>query len=412
MTSARARGIAVNRAHAASSGHTSVLGTAMFAAVSFAACAAGQRGVANAPAVGQQVMRAGTQASTVAPIDHFTGRARVDPLFPRDDGINAAGAYVTFDPGARSAWHTHPAGQRLVVTSGMGLTQEWGKPVQEIRPGDVVWCPPGVKHWHGAAPTIAMTHLAVTGSVDAKTVTWMEQVTDEQYRAAGAAAPREPETMTTEQALSAKQRAIPPIAAFMATSDMLKLNAALNQGLDAGLTISEIKEILVQLYAYVGFPRSLNALGELMNVVGARKQRGIHDVPGREPSGAIATGDALVAIGAANQAKISGAPVHGPVFDFAPIITQYLQAHLFGDIFERDNLDWQSRELATVGALAATPGVEPQLRSHMAASVRVGLTARQLRQLTEVLAERGEADAAKRATAALTETLAAMQGKQ
>jgi alkylhydroperoxidase/carboxymuconolactone decarboxylase family protein YurZ len=150
----------------------------------------------------------------------------------------------------------------------------------------------------------------------------------------------------------------------MATSNLPKLHAALNQGLDAGLTISETKEILVQLYAYVGFPRSLNALGELMKVMEARNQRGIHDAPGREPSRAIPTGDALVAIGTANQTRISGAPVRGPLFDFAPIINQYLQAHLFGDIFERDNLDWQSRELATVGALAATPGVEPQLRSH------------------------------------------------
>ena len=105
------------------------------------------------------------------------------PLFPASAQINASGAYVTFEPGARSAWHTHPAGQRLVVVSGVGLTQEWGKPVQEIRPGDVVVCPPGVKHWHGAAPTTVMTHLAVSGVLDGKTVEWMEKVTDDQYNA-------------------------------------------------------------------------------------------------------------------------------------------------------------------------------------------------------------------------------------
>lgn len=114
-------------------------------------------------------------------------------------------------------------------------------------------------------------------------------------------------------------------------------------------------------------------------------------------------------MGTANQTKISGAPVKGPVFDFAPIINQYLQAHLFGDIFERDNLDWGSRELATVGALAATPGVEAQLRSHMAASMRVGLTAPQLRQLIEVLAERGDPQASKRASEALAQALALMK---
>jgi 4-carboxymuconolactone decarboxylase len=214
----------------------------------------------------------------------------------------------------------------------------------------------------------------------------------------------------TSDSLSAKQRAIPLIAAFMATSDMAKLNVALNQGLDAGLTVSEAKEILVQLYAYVGFPKSLNALGELMKVVEARKQRGIQDAPGREPSRAIPTGDALVAAGRANQTKISGGPVQGPVFDFAPVINQYLQAHLFGDIFERDNLDWQSRELATVGALAATPGVEAQLRSHMRASVRVGLTAAQLRQLIQVLGERSDTQVAQRAREALTRALAASSG--
>ena len=133
----------------------------------------------------------------------------------------------------------------------------------------------------------------------------------------------------TSETLSAKQQAIPLIASFMAASDMPKLNAALNQGLDAGLTISETKEVLVQLYAYVGFPRSLNALGELMNVVVARKQRGIQDAPGREPSRAVPTGDKLLAVGTANQTRISGAPVKGPVFDFAPVINQFLQAHLF-----------------------------------------------------------------------------------
>ena len=219
------------------------------------------------------------------------------------------------------------------------------------------------------------------------------------------------QTMTKTPAsattLSSQQQAIPLIAAFMATSDMPHLNAALNQGLDAGLTISETREVLVQLYAYVGFPRSLNALNELMTVVQARKQRGIDDAPGREPGRAIPTGDELLAAGTANQTRISGGPVKGPVFEFAPVINRFLQTHLFGDIFERDNLDWQSRELATVGALAATPGVESQLRSHMAASLRVGLSAAQLRQVTELLKKHGDAQTAERADSALTQALAA-----
>ena len=213
------------------------------------------------------------------------------------------------------------------------------------------------------------------------------------------------------QGLTPRQRAIPLIAAAMASSNMPALDSALNQGLDTGLTVSEAKEILVQLYAYTGFPRSLNALGQLMKVLDARRQRGIEDAPGREPEAAIPAGEELLALGKANQTRISGAPVQGPLFEFAPVINQYLQAHLFGDIFARDNLDWQSRELATVGALSATPGVEPQLRSHMGASLRVGLSEAQLREVIQVLAESGDGDAARRATEALDAQLAAGQSR-
>ena len=129
----------------------------------------------------QHIIRGGEQASIPGPEQFFTGRVRIDPIWPADEHINASGSLVTFEPGARSAWHTHPAGQRLVVSSGVGLTQEWGKPIQVIRPGDVVWCPPGVKHWHGAAPTTAMSHIAVTATLDGQNVDWMEKVSDEQY---------------------------------------------------------------------------------------------------------------------------------------------------------------------------------------------------------------------------------------
>jgi len=207
--------------------------------------------------------------------------------------------------------------------------------------------------------------------------------------------------------LSKRQAAIPPIAAFMAASDMPRLRTALGAGLDAGLTISETKEILVHLYAYAGFPRSLNALNELMQVLEARRGRGIRDDQGREPSKPTRTGEALLAAGTANQTRISGAPVKGPVFEFAPVINTFLQTHLFGDSFERDNLDWQSRELATVGALAAVPGLESQLRSHIKASMNVGLNPAQLRQVAEVLATRGNGEAARRMREALDAQLAA-----
>ena len=171
--------------------------------------------------------------------------------------------------------------------------------------------------------------------------TWATSHTDEQIA-----------TTSPQDSLSARQQAIVLVAAAMAAGDMPRLNYSLDLGLDAGLTISDAREILVQLYAYVGFPRSLNALGELLNVIDVRKARGMVDAAGRESEKPIPTGAALLAAGKANQTKISGGPVNNAVTAFAPVINQFLQAHLFGDIFERDNLDWQSRELATVGALA------------------------------------------------------------
>lgn len=373
-----------------SAGRNAMLGLALSVAAPFA-------GAAESPT--QQITRAGTQASFAGPADNFVGKVRVDPLFAADADVAASAAYVSFEPGAHSAWHTHPAGQRLVVTSGIGLTQEWGKPVQQIHPGDVVVCPPGVKHWHGAAPHSAMTHLAVTGVADGKTVTWMEQVSEAEYGEAGTAT-----EATVPGALSERQQAIPLIAAAAATSNLPQLNAALNRGLDAGLSISEAREILVQMYAYTGFPKSLNALTELMTVVDTRREQGKQDAPGQAPQREIPVGDALRKVGTANQTRISGAPVTGPVMTFAPVINQYLQTHLFGDIFERDNLDWQSRELATVGALAAMPGVEGQLRSHMAASQRVGLTRAQLEHVAQVLAQYGDPAASARAVQALEQT--------
>ena len=209
--------------------------------------------------------------------------------------------------------------------------------------------------------------------------------------------------------LSVRQQAIVPIAAHAAAGDMARLNAALNQGLDHGMTISDAKEVLVQAYAYAGFPRSLNALGELMKVVDARKQRGLQDAPGRAPGRAVPKGDALLAAGTANQTKLSGAPVKGALFEFAPAIDEYLKTHLFGDIFERDNVDWQTRELATVSMLSALPGAESQLQSHMRISMNIGLTAAQLQQLAQVLEDRVDADHSRRAREALARQLAAVQ---
>lgn len=130
-----------------------------------------------------EIHRAGSRPSTRGPSDWFTGTVRIDPLFAARDPARAAGNAVTFEPGARTAWHTHPLGQVIIVTSGVGRVQRFGGPVEEIRPGDVVWFEPGEKHWHGAGPTTAMTHIAIQEALGGKAVDWLEHVTDGEYGA-------------------------------------------------------------------------------------------------------------------------------------------------------------------------------------------------------------------------------------
>ena len=130
------------------------------------------------------IKRNGTRPSAKGSNEYFTGAIRVDSLFEAPDPARAVGASVTFEPGARTAWHTHPLGQTLIVTAGCGRVQRWGGPIEEIRPGDVIWIPPDEKHWHGATATTAMTHIAIVEQLDGKAVEWMEKVSDEQYQAA------------------------------------------------------------------------------------------------------------------------------------------------------------------------------------------------------------------------------------
>ena len=134
-----------------------------------------------------EIIRNGTQPSIKGPENRFTGSVRIDSAFQRSEPSRVAGAIVTFEPGARTAWHTHPLGQTLIVTSGAGWTQCEGESRVEIRAGDVIWCPPGHKHWHGATSTTAMTHIAIQEALDGTNVTWMEKVTDEEYLAGGQA---------------------------------------------------------------------------------------------------------------------------------------------------------------------------------------------------------------------------------
>jgi quercetin dioxygenase-like cupin family protein len=128
-----------------------------------------------------EIRRSGSRPPSKGPADYFTGVVRIDPLFQAHDLSRAVGASVTFEPGARTAWHTHPLGQTLIVAAGLGRAQRWGGPIEEIRPGDVIWFAPSEKHWHGASPTTAMTHVAIQEQIDGRTVDWMEHVSDAEY---------------------------------------------------------------------------------------------------------------------------------------------------------------------------------------------------------------------------------------
>jgi 4-carboxymuconolactone decarboxylase len=202
----------------------------------------------------------------------------------------------------------------------------------------------------------------------------------------GFAAISEAQTMNT-QALSSKQQSIITISAFTANGDLEKLKTALNEGLDAGLTVNEIKEILVQLYAYTGFPRSLNGINTFMAVMEERQKKGIKDEMGKEASPLPADMN-KDEYGAKIRAKLSGRDIIPPPSGyqlFVPVIDTFLKEHLFADIFARDNLDYRSRELATISALAAMTGTAGQLQFHLGAAMNVGLTEAQMKDFISVL---------------------------
>ena len=210
-------------------------------------------------------------------------------------------------------------------------------------------------------------------------------------------------------ALNAREQGIVPIAAFTASGDLERLKPALAEGLAAGLTVNEIREVLVQMYAYSGFPRCLNGLGTFTALLEERKRQGIQDTVGRDAT-PIPPDTDVRARGKEIQTRVSGREVKGGVFDFAPVVNEFLQAHLFGDIFLRDVLTFEEREIATVAALAGL-GVEPQLRSHLNAALNVGVTEAQLRQIVAVLRDKVSAEAAERAGRLLEGVLEARAGK-
>lgn len=309
------------------------------------------------------------------PAENFSGKAEF-ARFPQIPGSPDRSAIVHFAPGTVTNWHTHSHGQYLVVTEGEGRTQEWGKLIQIIRKGDVVWCPPGVKHWHGAGEHTAMSHLAISPKAAENKVAWLERPELPQTAAAPALARQ-------QGPLRAQQLAIVPIAALSATGDLTRLKPAIAAGLDSGLTINEIREVFAHQYAYAGFPRALNGLTTLAAVLKERQARGVRDPQGKEAT-AVDSPD-YYAIGTRNLADLSKRPNDGkPLYDFAGI-DYALKAHLFGYLFSRDSLAPASRQLVTIATLAALGNVNPQLASHLKNTQNLGVDAAGLNKVFEAL---------------------------
>ncbi|MDE3188104.1 MAG: carboxymuconolactone decarboxylase family protein [Acidobacteriota bacterium] len=237
-----------------------------------------------------RIWRSGSRPSREGPVEHFTGTVRVDPLFSATAPARASGALVTFEPGARTAWHTHPLGQILIVTAGTGRVQRWGDPVEEIHQGDVVWIPPGQKHWHGAAPNSSMAHIAIVEQLNGKSVEWMEKVSDAQYahppsvsegvggmtkeptaaqKLMGDIDPKLAELTDNvlfgdvweRPGLSKRDRSLITVAALIAMNRPEQLRSHLRLARKNGVSQEELIEVITQLAFYTGWPNAVSAVG-------------------------------------------------------------------------------------------------------------------------------------------------------
>lgn len=317
---------------------------------------------------------------------NFIGTAYLYPMSDVKE-LNVPMFNVTFEPGCRNNWHSHSGGQLLIATAGIGYYQEKGKPARRLFPGDIVEIAPDTEHWHGAAPDSWFAHIAIECNPENNKVTWYSPVTDEEYLPATKDAVEK--YADANKVLSPRQQAIGAIGSYTGRGDLEHLDEALAAGLAAGMTVNEIKEILIQAYAYAGFPRSLRALQTFMSLLDRRKAAGINDITGKEASPVPDMDDKeKYALGKRNLAELSGIPADAPASAyslFAPTIDKFLKEHLFADIFNRDILSWQDRELATVSIIAGVGGVEPMAASHMGICLHQGLTPGQLSALLNII---------------------------
>lgn len=332
----------------------------------------------------QQITLADQLDTQSAPASNFSGEANFTrlPIMPSQGDV--APATVNFAAGTITHWHTHPHGQYLVVTEGEGRTQEWGKPIQTIHKGDTIWCPPNVKHWHGASEHSPMSHIAISPvATDGKSVTWLEKV-NLPTRLQTSAQPK----ASTSVILSQKQLDLIPIAAFNATGNLEKLKPALVKGLDNGLTVNEIKEVFAHQYAYAGFPRALNGMLTFKSLLEEREKQGIKDVQGAIPS-TLPSDTNYYQLGIERLAYLNKTSIKDntkPLFEnFSPTMDYALKAHLFGYLFSRDNLSPLERELVVVSTLSALGDVNAQLRSHLRITGNLGVDNVQMQKVINTL---------------------------
>jgi 4-carboxymuconolactone decarboxylase len=376
------------------------------------------------------ITRAGSRPAQPASAENFTGGVRVEELFEALDPSHASGGSVTFEPGARAAWHSHPRGQILIVTAGTGRVQRWGDPVEEIRQGDVVRIPAGEKHWHGASPQASMTHIAITEHRDGTRVQWMEKVSDEQYNAT----PRSPEgraqapahqseqqpqpssqqqrptaasgalqqkiapglaTLTDEvlfgdvwkrPELSPRDRSLVTVSVLIATGKPAQLAGHLGRALDNGVQPSAASGLLAHLAIYCGWPSAVSALDVYEQVYTARK---------------VDTA-ALRAVGPRLPAPASDAAraraMNDELATVAPKFVQLTNDVVFDNLWRRSDLNLRDRSLVTITALAAM-GHDDQLDFYLRRGLESGLTGA---QITEALTHLGFYAGWAKATKAMT----------
>lgn len=312
---------------------------------------------------------------------NFLGTVWINTLSSADSSLNASIGNVVFEPGARTKWHLHPGGQTLVALGGAGYYQELGQSPRALQKGDIIKCPPGTPHWHGASADSYFIQMAITKEHTYGRVIWLGEVLESDYQNVEKTLKAKLPIFST---LSIRHQFIVKIAALTAAGELGTLARVLSDGLDEGLTVNELKEVLIHVYAYAGFPRSIQGITTLMTVLDNRNKLGIQDKYGEKAS---STSDTTSKYERGRQIleKLTGqtqiSPPKSGYGAFSPEIDVFLKEHLFADIFERGVLSFIDREVATIGVLSSLGGVAPMLKGHLRIALYQGLTEDQLEQL-------------------------------